>query len=201
MEITPITYTGFTNGETGLSIRSKINSLGDDVSILSGELSVIDTIQSDINTIEGRVTVLEESHIDNVVSIYSGPRATQVLIPDTAEVLEWMDTAIVDIGTSITHNLLSHNITVVDAGVYKVFGTISITAPLNDIVEIELYIDNLPTGFIASAIGRGNTSIVTFTNAFMNRFLVNDEITLYVKSTGSSITLHSSTMTVEKTSY
>lgn len=203
------------NNITGLSYRTTIN---DNFANVNNELvsttAAAGTITTDITNLDTRVTTNETAiatHTDEInslsennhaISIASGVRAEQTLTPTVAEKLEWMATALVDAGsTSISYDIPNNNILISSAAVYKVYGVVTAILPINDICEIELYIDNLPTGFKTSCIGRGVDSSVTFNYSFMNDFIVNDDINLYVKSTGTSITLQSSSVTIEKTNY
>ena len=164
------------------------------------------TANADLDVLSAEVT-LNTASIDalsngeDIVSVMSGPKTVQTVVADTAEILDYMTSTVANVGTSITHDVNTDAMLVVEAGVYEVFGTINITAPINDIVDIEMYIDNLPTGFKASSIGRGSVITMAFTNTFMYGFSANDDIHLYVTSTGTEITLQSASMTVKKTKY
>lgn len=202
MAITTISYNGFNNGDARLDIRNKINDLGNRTANLSVETSAeIGGINDSISVLDGRVDSLEQSTQPSAISILSTGKPTQTLVANTAEKLEWMDSVLVDLGTDISYTVSSNDILINTAGVYRVSGVMSLTAPVNDIVEIELYIDNLPTGLKASGIGRGADSVINFQNSFLTSFAINDDVHLYVKSTGTEITLSSGTMSIEKTEY
>jgi len=199
---TIITYNDVANGESGLSARNKINSLGNSTELfvteVNSELLAL-TTQQNINT--GKITALETIHTDHVLSVASNGLPLQVLVSGVPEKLLYMETDLVDVGTDISHTLVSSDIVINTLGIYKVFGAISLIAPVNDIVDIELYVNNLPTGFMVSAIGRGAGSIITLNNSFMTQFAAADDIHLYVTSTGTEVTISSATLTIEKTGY
>ena len=184
---------------TGQDVRE---NLGMSFNNVDDAIDQIDLNTESIGVIDERVVTLE-NYTDNAISIATlSPIEAQTLIANTPEKLEWMTTAIVSAGgTSISYDIPTDNILVQEAGIYKLYGVVSGVAPINDIVDIELYIDNLPTGFSSSCVGRGDGSSVTFTYSFMTPFAVNDDINLYITSTGTSFTVQSASVTVEKTKY
>jgi len=162
----------------------------------------LDTMESSIATNTADIAVLESINKVAISIVSTSALSTQTLTSGTAERLRWMTTALVDAGGSdISYSISTDNILIGNTGIYKVYGVLSAIAPINDIVDVELYIDNLPTGFKSSCIGRGNTSAVTFVYTFMSSFAINDDISLYVTSTGTEITVQSASVTVEKTTY
>ena len=185
---------------TAALVQANID-IGTNTAQLAINTPAIATNGSNITALDVRLTA-EETKVDDVISIVTtSPMTEQILAPNVPEKLEWMTTALVDSGTAISHSIANDNILINETGIYKVYGVITTLAPINDLVDIELYIDNLPTGFMSSCIGRGTNSPVTFTYAFMSSFAINDDINLYVTSTGISITLQSASVTVEKTNY
>ena len=202
MAITEISYTDIGNGEGGLSVRNKINSLGDDVSALSTETKTdTEANATAIGTLSNRVGVAEGALVGSALSVVSNGLAVQTLTPNVAERLMHMETVVVEAGTDIAYDILTSNVSINTAGVYRVYGTFNLSAPTNNIVELELYIDNLPTGLVVSNRGMGSEYPISFTNNFMYNFDVNDDITIYVKSTGTEVTISSSTLNIEKTGY
>ena len=174
--------------DTGLDVEAKLNSAFGNIDT---EMAKIALIEEDISGLQTAISVVSAT-----------PLAEQVLVPDVAEKLVYMSDLLVDAGGSdLTVTIPTNNILVNTAGVYRVYGVISAYIPNNHVVDIELYIDNLPTGFSSSCVGKGTASRVTFTYAFMTPFIVNDDINLYVKSTGTSIEIQSASVTVEKTPY
>lgn len=169
---------------------------------IDAAITQVDTNTADIVTIGGKVTTLE-NYANNAVSIATvSPMTAQTLAAGIAEKLEWMTVAVVNAGgTSISYDIPTDNILIQEASVYKVFGVISGVAPINNVIDIELYINNLPTGFKSSCIGGGDSSTNTFVYSFMTSFAINDDINLYITSTGTSFTVQSASVTVEKTKY
>ena len=156
-------------------------------------LTQIDTNTSSIAELQGLAAAASV--------ITTSPIAAQVLVANVPEKLNWMTTALVDEGTAITIDIPTDNLLVNESGTYRVYGVVSALVPVNNLAEIELYIDNLPTGFKSSCVGRGQNSVVTYAYSFLTPFLVNDDINLYVTSTGTEITIQSASVTVEKTNY
>ncbi len=169
---------------------------------IDAAITQVDTNTEDIVTIGGKVTALE-NYANSAVSIATvSPMTAQTLAAGIAEKLEWMTVAVVNAGgTSISYDIPTDNILIQEASVYKVFGVISGVAPINNVIDIELYINNLPTGFKSSCIGGGDSSTNTFVYSFMTSFAINDDINLYITSTGTSFTVQSASVTVEKTKY
>jgi len=186
MSVTEINYSNFNDAEGGLSVRTKLNALGNSVANLSQETKAIDDIVS-INDI---VAVGTESTL-----------AKQTLVEDTAEKLSFIDDTFVTSGTSITVDEANDEITVISNGVYSVSGVITFIAPINDVVQIELYLNGVATGFLNSSIGRGNGLSCTVSYVALRQLSANDEITLYVKSNGVEVTIDNATLIIEKTKY
>ena len=214
-----LTWNNFSNGDVLLSIRNAINTfntaatslinsidtqvttntsnIASNTSQISTNSTNIATNTSDIGDIQ-----TELATAPSMVSISSSTRTTQTLVADTPERLEWMSAATVDAGSAdISYVLLNHQFTVLTQAKYKLTGVVSFKAPINDTVDVELYIDNVATGFVSSAIGRGDDSVLTLTYAAVAEFNVNDEIDLYVTSTGTEVTVQSANVTLEKTPY
>ena len=184
---------------TGQNVSSGLDTAFTNI---DAAITQVDTNTADIVTIDGRVTTLE-NYANNAVSIATvSPMTAQTLAAGIAEKLEWMTVAVVNAGgTSISYDIPTDNILIQEASVYKVFGVISGVAPINNVIDIELYINNLPTGFKSSCISRGDSSTNTFVYSFMTSFAINDDINLYITSTGTSFTVQSASVTVEKTKY
>ena len=71
--------------------------------------------------------------------------ALQTLVSNTPTKLQWMETVIVDAGnTDITYNIGNNEFYVNDTAVYKLRGTVTFVAPVNNIITLELYVDNTP---------------------------------------------------------
>ncbi len=184
--------------------KTVLDSQAIDINVLSAStLTNTNDIAANTNNIASNTTNIDTLLLNNpLISIASGTLTTQTLEEDTPEKLLWMTTATVDDKQSaLDYDLDTSDMITLESGVYKVFGVVTITAPNNDEVNIELYIDNLPTGFISSVVGRGPDLKISAVSAFMNHFSINDEITLYVTSTGTEVTVQSASMTVEKTKY
>lgn len=188
--------------DTGDVVEQKLSTsfLNIDNKFISTDVKILAN-ENAITALASRVTTLEVVTTPSVISLISTGKATQALVPGVAQKLDWMTSALVNVGTDISHTIATNDILINTTGIYRVSGVMSLTAPINDIIEIELYIDNLPTGLKASAIGRGVGSVVNFQNAFLTSFNINDDVHLYVKSTGTEITLSSGTMSIEKTEY
>lgn len=184
---------------TGQNVSSGLDTAFTNI---DAAITQVDTNTEDIVTIGGKVTTLE-NYANNAVSIATvSPMTAQTLAAGIAEKLEWMTVAVVNAGgTSISYDIPTDNILIQEASVYKVFGVISGVAPINNVIDIELYINNLPTGFKSSCIGGGDSSTNTFVYSFMTSFAINDDINLYITSTGTSFTVQSASVTVEKTKY
>jgi len=159
------------------------------------------TLADRVTVNEADIVVLQNNLNDALSVITTSALPTQTLVAGVPEKLEWMTTAVVDSGTAISHTIATDDILINEAGVYKVYGVVTINMPINDIVSIELYVDNLPTGFHTAGIGRGDDATVSFNYSFMTSFAINDDINLYVTSDGVEITLHTASVTVEKTAY
>jgi len=159
---------------------------------VEGSLSaLISSLSQQVNTTPSAISIATTS-----------PLAPQVLVGDVAEKLLWMTSAVVDNGgTDISYDIPTSSMLIESVGIYKVYGVITANIPINDICEVELYVDNLPTGFHASEVGKGTLATVTFQYSFMSSFNVNDDIHLYVKSNGTEITIHTASVTIEKTPY
>jgi hypothetical protein len=197
-----VNWSGITSGtDTGDNVEASLTTAFTSIQTeTNSEIARIDAVTVAVNA-EARLTLLETVPTLSVLSVTSNGLPLQTLVPDTATVLNYMETDLVDIGTGISHTLGTSHMLINTAGIYKIFGTVNLMAPVNDIIDIELYVDNLPTGFKASSIGRGTSSIVSFQHAFLSQFNINDDIDLYITSSGTEVTVTSSTITVESTEY
>lgn len=161
----------------------------------------ISTNTTDIADHETRLTDIE-SVTQTAVSVKAVNPPAQTLVPDTPTKLEWMETLIVDSGNgSISYDLGANEFYINADGIYKVYGVVTFVAPVNDILTIELYVDNLPTGFKTTHNGKGNTETITASWTGIEQFSVNDEISLYVESDGDEINITYANLSIEKTSY
>jgi len=198
--------------ENGQTAADKINLGFDQTDLNAADLDIhsgyintnitnINTHDNEITSLQSDVATLQNTAVPSLVSIMSPSKGSQLLEPGVAEKLVWGDNEVVNHGVDIGWSEGGQEFTIFTDGIYKVFGVITLDAGINDIIDIELYVDNLPTGFITSAIGRGNNSKVSYPSTFLTHFNANDEIALYITSTGESIRLSSASMTVEKTQY
>lgn len=216
MALIPIVTDGT---ETGATAATKINtcfsqtdinttmisSIGDRVTANEISITSIDgrvtTNETDIADHETRITNLEGQQ-NRAVAVRGVNRPEQTLTANTPTLLEWMDSIVVNSGgTYIAANLAQNEINILQAGVYKISGSITFTAPNNNIITLELYKDNLPTGFRFVETGKGATQTVTAAWTALESFDINDELSIYVTSTGTSITITYGNFAVEKTIY
>lgn len=181
--------------------------------VITGDFSLAD--HGDLAGIQGgdtddyqHLTTAQVTALNNMlqpnplICVASGVKSLQTLVADTPEKLEWMDSFVVDSGGSdISAVLLDNQFTILTTGIYKITEVISFIAPVNDIVSLGLYIDNLPTGESNSTIGRGTDYPVTLSCSFTASFSTSDEIDIFVTSDGTAITLQSSNVTLEKLPY
>ena len=186
-----IAWTNYEDGTKLGIIRNKINSFS------AAVVAAVNKNTTDIVDIYAKLATAP-----SMVNIASGVRAPQTLVAGVPERLEWMTVATVDAGGSdISYVMPNNQFKTLTAAKYKLTGVISFTAAINDEVDVELYIDNVATGFISSAIGRGATGVFTLTYATIVEFAINDEIDLYITSSGTEITVQSANITLEKTPY
>lgn len=203
MAITQVTYTAFANGDDRSSIRTKINNLGANVADLSVES------EADRASLDGRVS---QNEIDistlqddilplSILSIGAqSALAAQSLTPNVVSKLVWITSATLTNGTSISYNASTDEVTINSAGVYKVYGTITLDIGNNEEAEVEMYVNGNPTGMknILSGLNNFHTTVPYSGIATFN---ANDVLTLHITSTGNSVTVEYSSVIIEETKY
>ena len=203
MAISQITYTAFANQDDRLSIRNKINNLGASVADLSVE------VEADLSALDGRVTQNEiditELQADvlplSILSVgTTNPLSPQSLTAGVSEKLYWMTAATLSNGSAISHNIPQQEITINTAGVYKIYGTITLDLPNNVEAQIELYVNDAPTGMKNIVSGLSNFSN-TVPYSGIATFNANDVLSLHIRSTDSTVTIEYSSVIVEQTKY
>jgi hypothetical protein len=188
------------NGESGTSIRSKINTFNTSASLeIDSNLTNVNDLLLRVAALESTVTVLENPSVSSLVT--TTPLAQQALVAGVSEKLDWATTELVASGTSVTGDSVNSRFTINEDGNYRVAGVITFQAPINNIVDIELRVNDANTGFTATGIGRDLSNYVTVSYNAITPFLENDEITLWVTSDGDKVVVTSASVTIEKTIY
>jgi len=208
-------FTSLNNGKAETSavtsVEARVTVNEGDIETLQTDLTEgIDTLTTVTNTNTSNITTLQnevETLQDDVaaltyptISVYSGTLGAQSVVVDTPEILSCMTGTLVNSDNTI-FDKVANTITILEAGIYKICGTLNISAPINDLLKITTYVDNLPTSFSATAIGRGNGVPVTISFTGMSAYSVNDELELWVESSGTSVTVETFTMVLEKTQF
>jgi len=180
---------------------------------ITGDFSLVD--HNEVTGIQGgdvddyqHLTTAQVTALDNMlqpdplICISGTVKSAQTLVAGVPEQYEWMDAFVVKSGgTDISAVLVNNQFTVLTAGIYKVMGAISFTAPVNDIVDVELYTDNIPSGASSATIGRGTGNVVTLTYTSIMALSINDEVELFVTSDGVEVTAQAANVTLEKLPY
>mgnify|MGYP001430218403 CR=1 FL=1 len=195
--MTEITYININNKESGLSVRNKINALGTAVDSMSSEIiSEIDTINNTLETLDTRLDTLE--YVKGIIGVGTAVTLTSQSVSETPSKLVFMNSEQFKCGTSLTSNVVDNSITIGTSTVYTFGGSVTLEAGNGDNVSIEMYRNNIATGYLTSQVGKGSGNPITFTFYGGYSFNANDVLTLYVYSTGSSVTVSKSTMVLEE---
>ena len=203
MEITQVAYTAFQDQDDRLSIRTKINSLGANVVDLSTEAetsragfeSRVSTNESDIEQLQLDVLPLSVLSVGSQSSL-----PTQALVANVPAKLEWITAATLTNGTAISYSANTNEITVLKAGVYKIYGTMSFDIDNNHHIEVELYVNGVASGMKNTVSGMNNFSS-TIPYIGISTFNTNDVLSLYITSTDNSIVVDYANVIVEETNY
>ena len=200
MAITEVSYTAFNDGESGSSVRTKLNTLGSRVVTLSQQLISENTsIDDRLDDLELDVGVLKNKKIINIGT--STQLAVQTLVPNVASKLIYATTVIFNPDNGFAYSIPNQEVTVPNTGIYHLSGMVSLTADASgDDVSITMYKNGSATPNIVTLQGVNNVPITFVYNAYYP-LTANDVITLYVKSTNNSIQIEGSSFTIEKTNY
>jgi outer membrane murein-binding lipoprotein Lpp len=212
MAVVAIPYTDIANLEAGSTSRAKINALGNAVADNSNELvsklsqldSEIDSINNDINSINNIISPAAMVTLGTSSSL-----EPQSFTPDISTKLTWFDTQIVSFGTDITYDLANQNITIGTGatGKYRFGGTITFATDINNLIQIELFVNAVASGYLNNTIGRGTGVSCTVNYYAIGQFSEGDIIDLRAtyldadSSTPVDITVQNSTVVFEKTPY
>ena len=192
----PIAYTKFTDKESGLSIRSKINLLGSNVSSMSSELiQELADINSDISDIDDRVTILE---VAGLVGISSPTKLPAQAVSSTPSKLIFFTIEDFKCGTSISTDAIKNTVTINNIGKYIIFGSIVLTGGNGDAISVRLYQNSNPTNIVSTVVSQGASKQVTLTYAGHSNLNAGDVLELYIDSTGTSIQVDYSTIVIEE---
>jgi hypothetical protein len=212
MAVQAISYTSFADLESGSSVRTKINGLGQAVAANSTELvAKLSQIDTSISDLESEVTIIQQT-ISPAAMVSLGANSAlvaQALTPDVTEKLTWFDAEIVSFGEDLTYSIPNQNITVALGATakYRFGGTITFTADVNAVIEAELYVNSIPTGAINSTIGRGSSTSCTIGYYGIRQFSEGDVIDIRVRYVDAGtvgdtdIIIQSSVVVFEKTPY
>jgi len=124
----------------------------------------------------------------------------QTLVAGVPEVLNWFEDVVIELGSDIAYTAIDDEINIVTTGIYKLGGAFLLDAPNGDDVDICLYINGSPTPNCGHTIGRGagkHVSIVYYTVVALSAA---DDLTLWVESDGTSVTIQSCNLVIEKIS-
>lgn len=172
--------------DTGADVEAKLDTA---FSNIDSAMVVNDANEAAIATMNTCISVLTTT-----------PKTAQTLVASTPTKLEYMTTSLVSNGgTAMSHTLSTHNIVILEAGIYRMHGSINLDIPVGDDVTVELYVNGVASGMKQSETGK-NTSI-TFSYGFMNSFAINDDLTIYVTSSGTTVTVEAASVTIEKTNF
>jgi len=122
----------------------------------------------------------------------------QTLVAETPEVLNWFEDVVIELGSDISYTAVDDEINIITTGIYKLGGAFLLDAPNGDDVDICLYINGSPTSNCGHTIGRGagkHVVIVYYTAVALSAA---DDLTLWVESDGTSITIQSANLVIEK---
>jgi hypothetical protein len=113
-----------------------------------------------------------------------------------------MNDIIVDnAGTTFSYSLVDNKATVLEDGIYNISGILNLEVGLNDTFSVDLYKDNLPTGYKSTFLGRGVGKPILLTYDIFMPFQVNDELMIYITSNGNDVTVKTANIRIEKTKY
>lgn len=188
------TATDLMNADKLIDTQVKLNA--DNISTNTTNIS---TNTVNLGLLTNRVTTLENFK-DPSVAIQGGIQPTQTLVGGTPEKINWMDNAVINYGTDIAGDIANDQFTINSNGIYKIEGVVTLTAPNNDEVKIELYKNNLPTGAYFVDTGKGATTLHA-SYLFATPLVTSDILSLYVVSTGTTVDIKAVFMSVTKTKY
>jgi len=203
MAISQITYSAFANKDDRLSIRNKINNLGASVADLSVETKTdLSELNEKVNENEIDIAELQNDVLPlSILSVgTTSALSPQLLTPNVSEKLSWMTAATLINGTNISYSIATQEVTINVAGVYKIYGTITLDLPNNVEAQIELYVNNAPTGMKNIVSGLSNFSN-TVPYSGIATFNANDVLSLHITSTDSTVTIEYSNVIIEQTKY
>jgi len=184
--------------------------------VKQSELTEVDT-KTTVNTTNisantSRITTLETS----MVSFHIGTlRAEQTFTKDTWAKVDWTPedsgeatvTPIIEYGTDLTYDSNSFEIDVNTTGYYRISGTATIDATINDIFSVGIMLDTpspLEPQFVINGIGQNtsdNPLPVSMPWTIVIPISSGDQFTIWAKTSGTKLQVHRLSFTIEKLPY
>jgi hypothetical protein len=129
------------------------------------------------------------------------------MTPDVWAQMEWDENAVpfLSFGTDdIDFDDINKKILINTDGVYQMRGLANINGVINDLIDAEIRIGGISVGLILNGIGMNTGTIdrpVGFAFEVTTPLSINDDITLWTKTSGTEIVLHNISFTIEKLPY
>lgn len=159
--------------------------------LTSGEISGINLGGTD----SSNAVVTAADLVPSLIAVgASSSLVAQTIVANTDTKLFYFSAASIMSGTDFTFDIVNQEVNIVNAGAYKLSGTISVlNGNANEIHTIIAYINGVATPMKATRTGNGE---MVFIGASM--FNDNDTLELYINSTTTSITVEFSSLIIEK---
>ena len=169
----------------------------------------------DLTAIEGVLTT--KAPIAPMTSFYIGThRAEQTMTTETWTKLDWTPedggesavSPLISYGTDdIEYDNVGFKIKVKTAGMYKINGTISVDATINDIFSLGIMHDSPSPSepqWVFNGVGKNTSSQplpVQSVFTFIAPLVVDDDITMWGRTSGTKLQIHKLSFTIEKLPY
>jgi len=126
------------------------------------------------------------------------PLTEQTLVGGVAEKLVWLETETIKIGTDLSYSTTNDEINIITSGVYKIAGTHLLEAPNGNELDFCLRINGVVKPLCATATGRGTGKTASISTQGAMILSAADVLTIWVESTGTSLTIQGSSVIIEK---
>lgn len=178
-------------------INLALTALGDYDATVALDLAALEAYDL---TVETRLDTLENIGITQVAATTALPAFTATLTPTK---LTFFNLIALQDGTMSTANVVTQDVTINTAGVYRISGNIILEFPQTDQVAVQLYKNGIAAtpSFHQQGLGAGKPVNIGYTTLIS--LIPTDVLTIYVTSLTApfSCTVDGSSVLIEKTTY
>jgi len=189
------------NNIPGKDFRDLINSNLGILNSDKAEVSTVSTLANRVTVTEADIATLQEQVQQASILITTATDVTQTVVPNDVEVkLNCMVNEFKKIGE--VYSLADGKISISTIGIHRFSGNLNISAPINDIVVLRMYVDSTSTPYYSTIIGRGiDVPVSVPYTSVLETTLADTEVELRVQSTGSTVKVNTFNFLIEETNY